>query len=131
MVSEDQHQIFTIVSASFNSLSFISCVWLFCLYSKSSSPRTVQFKMLVCLTLSDFLIAITGFLTQFSPKNDRTCSLNIFLSLVGFWSSAFWSAIVAIFSYKKTASRHEFNSNSFFKRAIILWLLICVGIPLL
>jgi len=87
--------------------------------------------MLVNLTLSDFLIAITGFLTQFSPKNDQTCTLNIFLSLVGFWSSAFWSAIVAIFSYKKTANSHDFNSNSFFKRALAIWLITCVFIPLL
>jgi len=131
MFIDTQHQVFTLASFSFNALSFLSCLWVFYLYTKSPSPHTVQFKMLVNLTISDFLIAITGFLTHFLPKTNEACSVSVFLSLVGFWSSAFWSATVAIFSYKKIVRSNELDSGKFFNISFALWTAICVAIPLM
>jgi len=87
--------------------------------------------MLVNLTLSDFLIAITGFLTHFSPKYDTACACNIFLSLVGYWSSAFWSSATNILLYKKIAKAGGFNSGNFYQQSIYAWIGSCLFVPLI
>lgn len=126
----DQQTLF-FVNIIFNALSLISGIWLLCTYSNSSDHSGAQSKMVANIALSNSVIAITGFLTFLIDQDDSFYRINIILSLIGLWSSAFWTSATNILFYKKIAKAGGFNSSNFYRKTLYAWAFTCLLIPLI
>jgi len=131
MTLDSQSKVPDITSTIFNSLSFLGCLIAFYMYFRLSLTKSAQFKMLVALTLSDFLIAITGFFMTFTYPDNTSCTVGLLLSTIGYWSSAFWSLCLAIFSYKVLMKMEDFYPDAFYKLSLYCWTIICIVVPLM
>lgn len=119
------------VNLTFNALSLVSCIWLLCAYSHSYDPTGAQSKMVANIAISNCVIAITGFLTYLIDQDDSFYRINTILSLIGLWSSAFWTSATNILFYKKIAKAGGFNSANFYQRTVYTWVFTCLFVPLI
>ena len=131
MYNDSQTPIFTITSVAFNVLSCIGCIPVFYSYFRAWDRKTAPLKMLTNLILSDFLISIIGIVRSLTYEENTTCSVNLTLTIMGYWSATFWSITIAIFSYRALLTAQNFVQDQFYRQTLFLWVIICILIPLM
>jgi len=102
------------------SLLGSSLTCYFCLRIPSHS-KTISVKFIIALSISDFFYSIANVLSNFeTEKTLDLCAIEAWVRQSAYVLSIFFSACIAIISYKSSLPESLFNSNKFFMLTTLL-----------
>jgi len=70
-------------------------------------------------------------MTNFLDKEYNFYKIFLILTLIALWSSAFWSATLAVFLYKKISLARELDPRAFYIYSKRIWAFVCVFAPVM
>jgi len=109
------------------TLSLFGSLFMCYLYIRAPKPRTVPLKFIMAISLADLLYSISNVMSNFEGiETVRLCHIEATIRNSSFILSIFFSACVAIVSYKSFLPQRHFNKRRFFLRAILLGPLVCI-----
>ena len=99
----------TVLSILGSSLTCYFCLRL------PSYNKTVSVKFIIALSIADFFYSIANVISNFESENSFTlCAVESWIRQSSYVLSIFFSACIAIVSYKSSLPDSIFNSNKFF-----------------
>lgn len=100
-------------------LSLGACLWLFTFIAKIPSPRPVSIKLILSLTIADFVYSIANILSFFDDNSDNLCVVEAILREFSVLSSLAWACCISMLTYESFCKGKEFDQNLFFKKCMI------------
>ena len=102
--------ILEIINYVFASLSLVASLAISYIFFSTWSRWTYSGKMIICLSLSNFLYALTNFLPLLGSNYSFFCDLDGFLRTFSILSSFLWATRIAYHAYRAT-SDVNYNPN--------------------
>ena len=107
-------------------LSLLGSIFMCYLYLRAPKPRTTSFKLILATSLADLLYTISNVMSNFENiETSNLCYIEATIRNSSFILSIFFSACVAIVSYKSFLPQRHFNQRNFFLRSIVLGPFVC------
>ena len=115
--------IVTIISLVSSFLMLWSCF-------KTQDIKSVSLKLIISIALSDTLYSISNFMSEFEKESvygvDDLCTAEAFIRQFSFLNSLFWTTCTAILCYKASNLDFRFNQASFFRKAVLIGVSLCL-----
>ena len=125
----DQDFIQEMIVPILNSISVVSCLFLFYCYLFRAPIKTTGLKMIVIMGLSDFTYHITYFCSTYQPLPEDSELTTIFSVVVNHTSafslqfSLLWGCNMAFFLYRLICLEKISNPHTYIRNSVLL---LCV-----
>ena len=101
------------------SLSVAACLIMFFLGLRTQSPMKVSLKLILYLSLSDFLICFINLICPLIQLDNDKCQIIAFIKVFGKWSSLFWCSSLSLLVYYTLKGLGQPELNKIFRK--ITW----------
>ncbi|XP_076462329.1 G-protein coupled receptor 157-like [Babylonia areolata] len=126
---------YVIISNMTCMASICGCLVTVLLYLMYPDIRTTARKLLLCLSVANFLQSISGILQaavyfktlQFPDERNYLCSSAALTSVIGHMSSALWTCAVTVYIFLFFSLRATVFAN----RMVYIFYVFCFGVPVL
>ena len=113
-----------------NTISLITCLWFFYCYFKTN-PASLSFRMVVTLSISDFILHIMILIIFFVPS-PTLMTIGIIIVNLALRFSIFWILAIAFFLYRLTnIKKPHYPSAKYFSQSLVATLLASIITTLL
>jgi len=108
-------------------LSLIGTIWTIYFCLKVGVRKYVSYKLIFAITLSDFFYAISNLLASFAgPSLNILCHIDAFIRVCSFTLSLFFATCLSLLCLFTVKYGSKFNEDSFFKKCLILAVIMCI-----
>ena len=109
----------TILSLFGSSIMIYACL-------KTYKIRSISFKFLLAIAISDFVYAIANLFSAFEKdSNDVLCHIEAFIRQFSFVLSVYFVTCTAVLCYRSVTSP-GYNQKKFFNRSLLIGCLYCL-----
>jgi len=97
--SQTETDILSLSNNITSCLSLVGGAWILCAFLRAPRFWSITGKMIICLTIADFIYAISNLLSNLK-STDSVCQLSGFLRTFGSLSSFVWAVKIARMAFE-------------------------------
>lgn len=118
--TQEQQDVLVAVNLSCTFLSFLGEFYLFYIFFFRPAIRSFSFKLIISLTLADFIYSVANLLSIFR-YNQISCNIEGYLRNVGLLQCAIWVPAILLITRKQSKNFDPRFSRHYSKFVIFIW----------